>query len=81
MTFFTAAAQRTPKDSARNATFTLALGTVSRVPGFSGAGLGPQLTATLRARTGSASTRALIAASYGLVFTEGYRDPSGTRSN
>ena len=75
------AAQQTPRDSVRNATFTLALGMVSRVPGFSDAGLGPQFTATLRARTGSASTRVLIAASYGLVFTEGYRDPSATRSN
>ena len=74
-------AQLTPADSARRATYTLALGVVSRMPGISDAGRGPQVTATLRARTGHPSTRVLLAAAYGLVFTDGYRDPSGTRSN
>ena len=72
-------AQQTPPDSARDAPFTLALGIVSRVPGIGDAGRGPQFTATLRARTGRLNTRVLVAASYALVFTEGYRDPTGTR--
>lgn len=56
-----------------------ALGVVTRVPGYGDPGLGPLASATVRVPVHRSSTRVLAGAAYGIVFTDGWRDPEGLR--
>ena len=57
------------------------LGVTRRVPVYGDEGLGPLASVTLHVPSTPSGSGVLIGASYGIVFTDGWTDPDGTRYN